>query len=207
MTGPQRARLAVLAAAALAMLAAPGFARDDDDRSKGKGRDGGGQNGGQNGGQRPKDKDGQDPPPKAKEKEKDKPKDGAGGAGDPPQKEKPKDPKDSAEGRECAAIGAEFAARKSKSLVARVRAGGKLTLRLDGESGSYAADQAAEVLDRWFKDKDVAVKLKAVDGTVASFDLTVRRSGGDREVKHQLLVEVRKKEKGEGFHLVRIEKV
>ena len=64
------------------------------------------------------------------------------------------------------------------------------------------------MLDKWFASKGaLTVKLRSVKDLVASFDLTVRRAGTDRENSHQLLVEIRKREKGEGFHLVRLEKL
>lgn len=197
--------VAAVAGAAALLAAAPGWAQQEEKDKGGDGAKNG--KGGKNGEKDPPKDGGKDGEKGAKGGEKG-PKDPDKPREKDPEKPKEKDPKDAPEWKACEAIGAEFAGKKSKALAARVRPGGKLDLKLGETSGRYAADQAAEVLDGWFKTKgEMTVKLRSVKDLLGSFDLTVRRAGTDREVKHQLLVEIQKREKGEGFHLVRLEKV
>jgi len=127
-----------------------------------------------------------------------------GGAAKEP--EKKKDERDTPAGKACASVGAEFQAKSSQALVDRVRPKGKLQLALGSAADGYAADQAKAVLDAWFKDKkDLKAELTSVTGLTGKFKLTYRKDGTDKPSEQSLYVTVEKKEKGEGFHLAKIE--
>jgi hypothetical protein len=134
------------------------------------------------------------------------PKNGDKDAGDKKAGEKKKDERDTPAGKACAAVGADFQAKNAQALVDRVRPKGKLQLSLGSAGDAYAADQAKAVLDAWFKDKkDLKLELTSVDGLTGKFKLTYRKDGTDKPSEQSLYVTVEKKEKGEGFHLAKIE--
>lgn len=141
----------------------------------------------------------------------DKDKDGKGGQKDKDkdkkEKEKEKDPKDSAEWKECAAIGRQFESKDAAGLADRVPEKGKVTIAL-GESGEYAAKQASGVLEDWFKGKkNLEVKMKSITDTLttATLEVSWNAAGSDRKVERKLYVTIRKRAKGEGFVLTKLE--
>lgn len=178
------ATLAVLFAD-VSLVALPS-ARAGDDKD---GKDGKGQQDGR------KDKDG-----KGKGKGKD------GKDGKEKDGEKEKDPKDTPEWKACAAIAAEFRAADAAALAARIRPKGTATISLD-ESGTYSAEQAAPVLERWFKGKmDLTVEVNSVKDHLATCRLTYRPQGAGpkKTVERTLLIRIEPKGRaaGGGFHLV-----
>lgn len=119
---------------------------------------------------------------------------------------KEKDPKDTAEWKECAAIAREFQSADAAGIAARIRKDGSATISLD-ESGSYSRDQAAPVLEKWFKGKmDLTVEVTSVRDSLGTCKLTYRPEGAGKKktVEKTLLITIEKKGKSaaDGFCLV-----
>jgi hypothetical protein len=120
-------------------------------------------------------------------------------------KEKEKDKKDTAEWKALEAIGREFASKDAAKLVARMIPDRKLKIHLGDYDAEYASDQAKGVLQKWFDSKkgSITVSLTKLEGDVGIFTMSI--ANGDKTRTWPLHIEIRKKDKGEGFHLVRIE--
>lgn len=133
-------------------------------------------------------------------------KNGGGKNGAKNEKAAEKEPKDTPEGKEAIAIGKEFASKDAAALVARINPDGKVKLALGDKEQSFAPDQAKGVLKDWFKGKgDITVELKKMDGNVGIFKLTIKT--GEKTRTGELHVQISKKDKGDGYYLVRIERV
>jgi hypothetical protein len=130
---------------------------------------------------------------------------GGGRQGQKDEKPKAKDPKDTPEWKALEAVGREFAAKDAARLVARMAPDRKLKIRLGDYDSDYAADQAKAVLQKWFDSKkgSIALTLSKVEGDVGIFSMAI--TTGEKTRTWPLHVEIRKKDKAEGYHLVRIE--
>ena len=123
-------------------------------------------------------------------------------------KDKEKDPKDTAEWKECERIGASFRAKDSAALVGCMRKKGKLKIKLGGTDGDFDKEQAQQNLDTWFDGKsDLEVEMKSLSDLTGTLDLKFRTTGKDRKLSRKLVVTLEKKDKGEGFFLTKLETV
>lgn len=130
---------------------------------------------------------------------------GGGRQGQKDEKPKEKDPKDSAEWKALEAIGRDFSAKDAAKLVARMIPDRKMKIHLGDYDAEYASDQAKGVLQKWFDSKkgSISVSLTKIEGDVGIFTMSI--TTGEKTRTWPLHIEIRKKDKGEGFHLVRIE--
>ena len=93
--------------------------------------------------------------------------------------------------RELDAIGADFASESTSRLLDRMAKDGTVRLSLGSSEGTYKRKQAEEVLDAWFRAREVlSVKRTKVTGSTGRFDLKFRASRKGTTQERALLVTV-----------------
>jgi hypothetical protein len=97
--------------------------------------------------------------------------------------------------KQLEAIGGEFGAKFTDKLVNRIAKGGKLSLTLDGKSGDYASSHATTQLQEYFDSLqtlsvDTTGKKVRIVENVASFPVTLRKKGSEKEQSKNLTVQI-----------------